>query len=381
MLTIAVTATGDQQSPIHNQIGKAIVDACVRAGKEGRKFRVIILIPAIPGFAGDLRSDAATGTRAIMDYQFKSINRGENSIMGQIKKAGYDPTQYIFVFNLRSFDRLNTTPAMKRQEEQSGVKYQDVQRAQADEIMSSGVHGTKGDSSSEGGFNSDSDDEAKKEVAERRRRFEAERENVGLMKDGKENVLSADTLAHAAMKDGKKVSEEPWDPEDPDSEKNNFVQEELYIHGKLLIVDDRIVICGSSNINDRSQLGYHDSELSIVMEDTDKIDSMMDGKPYQAGRHAATLRRMLWREHLGLLEAQEFDASNDPNAQPPGDCPNDIKDDDPSYEFVADPLSDSVWDMWTGRASHNTEIFRDLFHADPDDNSEYYLLQFRWVSS
>ncbi|CCD45280.1 hypothetical protein BofuT4_P119860.1 [Botrytis cinerea T4] len=63
-----ITATGDQQSPIRNTIGRAIVDAVVRAGKEGRKFRVIILIPSIPGFAGDLRDDAATGTRAIMDY-------------------------------------------------------------------------------------------------------------------------------------------------------------------------------------------------------------------------------------------------------------------------------------------------------------------------
>lgn len=49
------------------------------------------MIPAIPGFAGDLRQDAATGTRAIMDYQYKSINRGEHSIMGQIEKEGLDP--------------------------------------------------------------------------------------------------------------------------------------------------------------------------------------------------------------------------------------------------------------------------------------------------
>ena len=88
-----VTATGDQQAPIHNTIGRAIVDAVVRAGKAGRKFRVIIVIPAIPGFAGDLRSDAATGTRAIMDYQYKSIHRGEHSIFGQIKKEGVDPTR------------------------------------------------------------------------------------------------------------------------------------------------------------------------------------------------------------------------------------------------------------------------------------------------
>lgn len=86
-----VTATGDQQPPIHNTIGRAIVDACVRAGREGRKFRVIIIIPAIPGFAGDLRQDAAVGTRAIMDYQYKSINRGKHSIMEQIASQGVDP--------------------------------------------------------------------------------------------------------------------------------------------------------------------------------------------------------------------------------------------------------------------------------------------------
>lgn len=58
-----VTATGEDQKPVHNTIGAAIVEAIVRAAKENRKFRVIIVIPAIPGFAGDLRSDAAAGTR------------------------------------------------------------------------------------------------------------------------------------------------------------------------------------------------------------------------------------------------------------------------------------------------------------------------------
>lgn len=70
-----------------------MVDACVRAAKEGRKFRIIVIIPAIPGFAGDLRDTEAAGTRAIMDYQYKSICRGEHSIMRQIEAAveGVDP--------------------------------------------------------------------------------------------------------------------------------------------------------------------------------------------------------------------------------------------------------------------------------------------------
>ena len=137
-----ITATGDKQLPIYNTIGRAIVDAVVSAGKGGRKFRAIIVIPAIPGFAGDLRLDAATGTREIMDYQYKSICRGPDSIFGQIKAQGVDPTKYVFFFNLRSYDRLNKTPAIQKQEEKSGVKYQEVQRAQAEEVMGEGIYGT-----------------------------------------------------------------------------------------------------------------------------------------------------------------------------------------------------------------------------------------------
>ncbi|KAI9816311.1 MAG: hypothetical protein M1827_001913 [Pycnora praestabilis] len=361
-----ITATGEAQAPIHNTIGRAIVEACVRAGKEGRKFRVIAIIPAIPGFAGDLREDAAMGTRAIMDYQYKSIWRGENSICGQIAAQGIDPTKHIFFFNLRSYDRLNRTPAMKRQEAQSGVSYQDVQKAEAEEIMGDGLHAVKSDSDSENEAlrlgKSDSGDEGRERRTDQKRRFEAQREGVGLHQD----VTSVDSIAKNAMLNESKVSEEPWEG-DLETEKDNYVQEELYVHGKVCIVDDRIVICGSSNINDRSQMGIHDSELSIVMEDTKKISSTMDGQPHEAGHHAASLRRLLWREHMGLLPAQELDASKDPNAQPPNDCPNDVLEGE-TFDFVADPMSDRVWDMWCGRATTNTNIFRHLFRADPDDH-------------
>jgi len=127
------------------------------------------------------------------------------------------------------------------------------------------------------------------------------------------------------------------------------------------------VICGSSNINDRSQLGFHDSELSIVMEDTLPLQSKMNGQNYIAGHHAATLRRMLWREHLGLLPAQKLDAADDVNAQPPNDGDNDWFRGDEHDAFVADPLSDDLWQTWTERATVNTDVFRHLFRADPDN--------------
>jgi phospholipase D1/2 len=372
---VIVTATGDEQAPVHNVIGGAIVDACVRAGKEGRKFRVIIIIPAIPGFAGDLREDPATGTRAIMDYQYKSINRGEHSIKERIRSQGVDPDDHIFVFNLRSYDRLNTTPAMIAQEEKSGVKYQDVQRAEAEEIMGDGLveeSGSEPNLAKVKNVVDDSGDLKREQTVDQKRKFEEQREAAGLHKD----IISVDSIAKNAMHGTKDVVDEPWDQSDPDQEKWNFIQEELYIHAKLCIVDDRTVICGSSNINDRSQLGFHDSELSIVMEDRTTIESTMDGKPYNAGRHAATLRRLLWREHLGLLPPEDLDGTNDANSQPPGDCPNESFE-GPEYEFVADPLGDKVWEMWCNNASTNTEVFRDIFHADPDNSSKSFFLFFR----
>jgi phospholipase D1/2 len=277
-----ITATGEEQAPIRNTIGRAIVDAVVRAGKEGRKFRVIVLIPSIPGFAGDLRADAAIGTRAIMDYQYKSICRGEHSIFGQIEKQGVDPKEHIFFFNLRSYDRLNVTPAVKKQEEDSGVKYQEVQRAQAQEIMDSGIHGSKDQDEGadkhmgkKGALDprDDSGDESTEKKTDAKRKFE----QVG---DNKQPE-STDSVAKNAMLDTPSLVEEKWEG-GLDTEVDNWIQEELYIHGKVLIVDDKHVICGSSNLNDRSQLGIHDSELSIVMTDTKMVETTMDGKPYEA---------------------------------------------------------------------------------------------------
>ncbi|RSL89429.1 hypothetical protein CEP51_001212 [Fusarium floridanum] len=361
-----ITASGDQQPPIRNTIGRAIVDAVVRAAKEERKFRVIVLIPAVPGFAGDLRDNAAAGTRAIMDYQYKSICRGEHSIFGQCRAQGVDPTKHIFFFNLRSYDRLNKTPGIIKAEKETGVSYQQVQRAEAEEIMAEGIHGSYDPEDSEGDEHMRGDkkqselDESIKRTMEARKIFEDALP--------KEEVKTSASVAHHAMAGGD-LNTEIWDEEDPESEIKNWIQEELYIHGKLLIVDDRIVVCGSSNLNDRSQQGDHDSELSIVMEDKRMIPSTMDGKPFEVGYHAATLRRYLWREHMGMLPPQPHDASEDINAMPPTiNAENNIYEDDESYKFVEDPLSDELWEKWTSQATKNTELFRHLFHADPDDH-------------
>jgi phospholipase D1/2 len=81
---------------------------------------------------------------------------------------------------------------------------------------------------------------------------------------------------------------------------NVLTTEQLYIHAKVIIVDDRVALIGSANINERSMLGTRDSECAAIVRDTDTIWSTMAGRPYRVGRFAHTLRLRLMREHLGL---------------------------------------------------------------------------------
>ena len=78
------------------------------------------------------------------------------------------------------------------------------------------------------------------------------------------------------------------------------VTEQLYIHAKVMIVDDRVAIIGSANINERSMLGSRDSEVAAVVRDTELLDSYMAGQPYKVGKFPHTLRMRLMREHLGV---------------------------------------------------------------------------------
>ena len=80
-----------------------------------------------------------------------------------------------------------------------------------------------------------------------------------------------------------------------DSLGGELVTELVYIHSKLMIVDDRSIICGSANINDRSMLGKRDSELAVLIEDTEMIPSRMNGEEYMAGKLGYGLREWLFK--------------------------------------------------------------------------------------
>ena len=75
-----------------------------------------------------------------------------------------------------------------------------------------------------------------------------------------------------------------------------LVQEIVYVHSKLMIVDDKYVICGSANINDRSLLGKRDSEIAAVVRDEEFQDSVLNGKKVKVGKYAHSLRKKIFEQ-------------------------------------------------------------------------------------
>lgn len=87
---------------------------------------------------------------------------------------------------------------------------------------------------------------------------------------------------------------------DSKSQSSALRTEQIYVHSKLLIVDDRHVIMGSANINDRSLHGGRDSELAVMILDDRKEDAVLRTERVKVNTFARKLRLALWEKHLGF---------------------------------------------------------------------------------
>ncbi|KAF9172501.1 hypothetical protein BGX21_000292 [Mortierella sp. AD011] len=573
-----VTLAAENGNPdLKNTIGIAIVNRIIRAHNEGKKFRVIVVMPLMPAFEADIMSSEAGTLRKVMHFQYVSICRGGNSIMERLEANGINPDQYIGFFGLRSFDRIKhgkfdaiveavkeaeleaaeqpavTAPAQDVPQQSQSVQFEDQHDQPKNKdllkVAAGGELGRKkslatkflldpiprdkeaerfkaisarrkardhertwdesitkramGMSKKEHGYvpatteKSMSNKKLSEKIRQQTLQKEREaRENQyqGGTTDNTEphmveglgtNIRSAveeakgpkehggldppkDVVTPSAtptdsvrsgdakvsilqkVKDLKNTIESVVEPSPPSSDGDagsskpksddgdaddkdendvdDFVTEQLYIHSKLMIVDDRIIIIGSANINDRSQVGFRDSEIAIVIEDTDMVPSKMNGVEYKAGRLAHALRTDLFKEHLGLLPHVEHDVvtkasvlpvdldapTKDPEqarqeliaaaheenqsahnahsrlrghlqvfmpneeeakafqqwharlaqGQAKDDVAKDVKTAD---QIVMDPLHDDFYESWWKRvANQNTEIFREVFHCVPD---------------
>lgn len=99
------------------------------------------------------------------------------------------------------------------------------------------------------------------------------------------------------------------------------------------------------------------------------IDSFMDGQPYKAARFAATFRRKLYREHLGLMPPQicqddEDEVTSFIHCAP---IPNEDETGLEEDAMVADPLSDDTQRLWNDTAKKNRDIFTEVFRPVPSN--------------
>lgn len=123
-----------------------------------------------------------------MHFQYTSISRGGKSIVEKLREEGIDPFEYIGWYSLRNWDKIEPRLPRKKKSSESGV---------ATSPPSSEHHRTH---------------------------------------HQVESLSVQDPAGHE---------------DDEMDDRDHYVSELVYIHDKLMIVDDRLVILGSANINDR----------------------------------------------------------------------------------------------------------------------------------
>ncbi|KAG8952526.1 hypothetical protein FRC00_006757, partial [Tulasnella sp. 408] len=368
------------RGPIENRIAEALVERILSAARAAQKFKVIVVLPEVPGFAGDIKQE--NGLKTIMAAQWRTINRGGSSIYEKIRDAGYEPLDYIRFYHLRGYDRLNAPASFIKQIEQnSGTTFYEAQVAMSrlqigddgfwhqDDVKIKKPSAFSGlDDSNLGMTEKQSTEEV--QVAQFPPTTQAANQIVRQYEAGapRSDYMVADTIAQHRLQDRTSIFDERWMGSEQE-ERDCYISELIYVHSKLMIVDDRRVIMGSANINDRSQKGNGDSEIAIVVEDTDVLETTMDGKPFAASRFAATLRRKLFREHLGLIPPQTC-VGGEPVTHSMRAPPHPQQDETHLQEdrIVADPLSEELLGLWLSTARINREVFSQIFKSVPTDN-------------
>ncbi|XP_028293919.1 phospholipase D1a isoform X2 [Gouania willdenowi] len=92
---------------VYNKIGDAIIERILRAHKEGKKYRVYVVTPLLPGFEGDITTGGGNAIQAVMHFNYRTMIRGEYSIISQLKREMDDHwMNYISFAGLRTHTEL-----------------------------------------------------------------------------------------------------------------------------------------------------------------------------------------------------------------------------------------------------------------------------------
>lgn len=149
----------------------------------------------------------------------------------------------------------------------------------------------------------------------------------GLEEDPR-NYLTFFCLGNREVK--KEGEYEPSEKPDPDTdyiraqEARRFM---IYVHTKMMIVDDEYIIIGSANINQRSMDGARDSEIAMGGYQPYHLSTR---QPARGQIHG--FRMSLWYEHLGMLDESFLDPSN------------------PECVQKVNRMADKYWDLYSSES-------------------------------
>ncbi|CAL5210604.1 unnamed protein product [Lathyrus oleraceus] len=120
---------------------------------------------------------------------------------------------------------------------------------------------------------------------------------------------------------------EPSEQPEPDSDYERAQQARrfmIYVHTKMMIVDDEYIIVGSANINERSMDGARDSEIAMGAYQPHHLAAR---KPARGQVHG--FRMSLWYEHLGMLHESFLHPESE-------ECVNKVN-----------QIADKYWDLYS----------------------------------
>jgi phospholipase D1/2 len=128
---------------------------------------------------------------------------------------------------------------------------------------------------------------------------------------------------------------------------DSYVTEQIYVHTKVMIVDDLFALMGSANINDRSLLGERDSELAVLVMDgdTQRADINGAGSNKVVRNFAHNLRKDLWKKIFGFTDGKSPASELAQAIEQPG-------------------IPDS-WKLIQRRAKRNAELYEQAFDWVP----------------
>lgn len=161
--------------------------------------------------------------RSVAHYQYMSISRGSRSVLGRLHQKNIPAEEYIGFYSLRNWGRI------KQSEQNPPVGSNIKDDSPLDSIATTVIGGDNNNNNNNigGGFLGRSN--SGKQTRKRSRHKNST------------NGGSEEQVRRSRQDSLKNRSQYPDDRMD-------YVTEQVYIHSKLMIVDDKIVICGSGKL-------------------------------------------------------------------------------------------------------------------------------------